>query len=125
MAKAETSGITTLDFSSIPSNEPLETGEYEFLIKKIEPKTSKAGNPMWLVTFEEVETKTVIWENYTFVDKALFKIKELFDVLGFDTTTIPFEIPALEDLVGNFVKGKVIQEEYEGRMQNRMKKLFV
>ena len=123
MAKA--AGIKTLDFSSIPKNEPLEEGVYEFLIKNVEDKESKAGNPMWLITFEEPETKTVVWENYTFVEKALFKIKELFDVLGFDTDTTAFELPDKSEIIGNFVKAKVIQEEYNGSMTNRIKKLIV
>ena len=123
MAKA--AGIKTLDFSSISRNEPLEEGVYEFLIKNVEDKESKAGNPMWLITFEEQETKTVVWENYTFVEKALFKIKELFDVLGFDTETNAFELPDKSEIIGNFVKAKVIQEEYNGSITNRIKKLIV
>lgn len=123
---AKGNGITTLNFASVPKNEPLEEGTYEFLIKKVEDKVSKtSGNPMWLVTFEEVESKSVVWENYTFVEKALFKLKELFDALGYVTDTENFELPDKSEIEGNFVKGKVIQDEYNGSITNRIKKLFV
>lgn len=123
---AKGNAVSTLNFSSIPKNEPLEEGTYEFLIKAVEDKVSKtSGNPMWLVTFEEVESKNVIWENYTFVEKALFKVKELFDALGYDTDTDSFELPDKEELIGNFVKGKVVLDEYNGSPVSRIKKLLV
>lgn len=117
--------MKTLDFTSVSKNEPISAGIHELMIKSVEQKVSKAGNDMWLITFEDPETKNVVWENYTFVEKALFKIKELFDALGYDTDTASFELPEPEELVGNYVKAKIVQEEYEGNPVSRVKKVFI
>ena len=117
--------MKTLNFSSVSKNEPIPEGVHELMIKTVEPKVSKAGNDMWLVTFEDVETKNVVWENYTFVDKALFKVKELFDALGYDTDTEAFELPDPQDIIGNYVKAKIVMDEYEGQPVSRVKRIFV
>lgn len=111
-----------LDFSSVPSREVLEEGVYTFLIKKVEEKTSQTGKPMLCVLFEEVEKKTGIFENYVLQDNCLWKLKELLDCLGIDTSeNVNLEPSELE---GQFIKGKVIKEEYNGDDVNRIKKVF-
>lgn len=111
-----------LDFSSVPSREVLEEGMYTMLIKKVEEKTSSTGKPMLTVLFEEIEKKTGIFENYVLQDNCLWKLKELLDCLGIDTSeTVNIEPSELE---GQFVKAKVIQEDYHGEPTNRIKKVF-
>lgn len=111
-----------LDFSSIPSREPLAEGVYTFEVKKVEEKTSSSGNPMLLILFEEIETKTAVFENYVLTANSLWKLQELLNALGMDTSAeVSFEP---EDLVGQVVKGKVVQEEYDGNIRNRMKKIY-
>lgn len=112
----------TLDFSSVPSREILEEGVYTALIKKVEQKTSSTGKPMILVLFEETEKKSGIFENYVIDPNCLWKLKELLDALGFDTSTSCDFDPA--DLEGQFVKIKVIQDEYNGETVNRVKKVY-
>ena len=111
-----------LDFSSIPSREPLAEGVYTFEVKKVEEKTSSSGNPMLCVLFEEIETKTGVFENYVLTANCLWKLQELLTAVGIDASAdVSFEP---EYLVGQVVKGKVVQEDYEGNIKNRMRKIY-
>lgn len=111
-----------LDFSSVPSREPLEEGLYECLIKKVEEKTSSNGKPMISVLFEETESKAGIFENYVIQENCLWKLKELLDAVGMDTSAqVNLDTTELEGVI---VKCKVIQDEYNGDIVNRVKKIF-
>ena len=116
--------MLNLDFSSIPSREPLEEGVYHLRIAKVEETTSSTGNPMLKVEFDvlEVEGNRKMWDNYVLIDKCLWKVKELFDALGVDTSEL-VEMDVTE-LVGMEVNGKVIQETYNGDVVNRIKKVM-
>ena len=116
--------MLNLDFSSIPSREPLEEGVYHLRIAKVEETTSSTGNPMLKVEFDvlEVEGNRKMWDNYVLIDKCLWKVKELFDALGVDTSEL-VEMDVTE-LVGMEVNGKVIQETYNGDIVNRIKKVL-
>lgn len=112
--------MLNLDFSAVKSLEPLEEGVYELEITKVEEKVASSGNPMLTVEFSTDGHK--IWENYVLIDKCLFKLKELFDALGIDTGEI-VEMD-VQDLVGSSVKAKVIQDEYDNRILNRIAKIL-
>ena len=113
-----------LDFSSVPSREPLEEGIYHLQIAKVEETTSSTGNPMLKVEYNVlgVEGNRKLWDNYVLIDKCLWKIKELFDALGIDTSNL-VEMDVTE-LVGMEVQAKVIQETYNGDIMNRVKKIL-
>lgn len=113
-----------LDFSSVPSREPLEEGIYGLTIAKAEETTSSSGNPMLKLEFDvnDVEGNRKLWDNYVLIDKCMWKVKELFDALGIDTSAI-VEIDVSE-LVGLQVNAKVIQETYNGDIVNRIKKIY-
>lgn len=116
--------MLNLDFSSVPSREPLEEGIYSLTIAKVEETTSSTGNPMLKVEYNinDVEGNRKLWDNYVLIDKVLWKLKELFDALGIDTKSI-VEMDVSE-LVGMQVNAKVIQETYNGDIVNRVKKIF-
>lgn len=116
--------MLNLDFSSVPSREPLEEGVYSLTIAKVEEATSSTGNPMLKVEYDvnEVEGSRKLWDNYVLIDKCLWKIKELFDALGIDTDAIVEMDPT--ELVGMQVNAKVIQETYNGEIVNRVKKIY-
>lgn len=116
--------MLNLDFSSVPSREPLDEGVYHLQIAKVEETTSSTGNPMLKVEYDvlEVEGKRKLWDNYVLIDKALWKVKELFDALGIDTSAL-VEMDVSE-LVGMEVNAKVIQEAYNGDVLNRVKKVM-
>ena len=116
--------MLNLDFSSVPSREPLEEGVYHLRIAKIEETTSSTGNPMLKVEYDvmDVDGSRKLWDNYVLIDKCLWKIKELFDAIGVDTSEL-VEMDVTE-LVGMEVNGKVIQETYNGDIVNRIKKVM-
>ncbi len=116
--------MLNLDFSSVPSREPLEEGVYNLTIAKVEESTSSTGNPMLKIEYDvnEVEGSRKLWDNYVLIDKCLWKIKELFDALGIDTSAI-VEMDVTE-LVGMQVNAKIIQETYNGEVVNRVKKIY-
>lgn len=116
--------MLNLDFSSVPSREPLEEGVYQLQIAKVEEKSSSTGNPMLSIEYDVVgvDGNRKLWDNYVLIDKCLWKVKELFDALGIDTAEI-VEIDVSE-LVGMEVQAKIIQEEYNGETVNRVKKIL-
>jgi hypothetical protein len=119
-----------LDFSSVPSRDPLEEGVYLLQISEAQEKTSSTGNPMISVTYdvvstqegEAVEGSRKLWDNYSLQAQALFKLKELLEALGIDTAAVvDLEV---SDLVGQQVLAKVVQETYNGELRNRVKKIY-
>ena len=113
-----------LDFSSVPSREPLEEGVYHLQIAKVEETNSSTGNPMLKIEYDVlgVEGNRKLWDNYVLIDKCLWKVKELFDALGIDTSAL-VEMD-VDELVGMEVQAKVIQETYNGDIMNRVKKVM-
>ena len=116
--------MLNLDFSSVPSREPLEEGIYSLTISKVEETTSSTGNPMLKVEYDVngVDGNRKLWDNYVLIDKCLWKVKELFDALGIDTSAL-VEMD-VHELVGLQVQAKVIQETYNGDSMNRVKKVM-
>ena len=116
--------MLNLDFSSVPSREPLEEGVYHLQIAKVEETNSSTGNPMLKVEYDVlgVEGNRKLWDNYVLIDKCLWKVKELFDALGIDTSAL-VEMD-VNELVGLEVQAKVIQETYNGDIMNRVKKVM-
>ena len=116
--------MLNLDFSSVPSREPLEEGVYHLQIAKVEETNSSTGNPMLKVEYDVlgVEGNRKLWDNYVLIDKCLWKVKELFDALGIDTSAL-VEMD-VNELVGLEVQAKVIQETYNGDIMNRVKRIL-
>ena len=116
--------MLNLDFSSVPSREPLEEGVYHLRIAKVEETNSSTGNPMLKVEYDvvDVDGNRKLWDNYVLIDKCLWKVKELFDAIGVDTSEL-VEMDVTE-LVGMEVNAKVIQETYNGDVVNRIKKIY-
>lgn len=116
--------MMNLDFSSVPSREPLPEGLYDVRIAKVEETKSKtSGNPMLKVEFDvltEGYTGRKIWSNYMLTENSYWKIQELFGSLGLDTSGV-VEIDT-NDLVGLTCTAKVVQREYQGDIQNEIKK---
>ncbi|WP_301003098.1 DUF669 domain-containing protein [uncultured Duncaniella sp.] len=122
--------MLNIDFSSVPSREPLEEGTYLLSISEAEEKLSSTGNPMISLTFDVLSTEDgtpidgqrKLWDNYSLQAQALFKLKDLFQALGIDTSAL-VEMDVSE-LVGQQVRAKVVQETYNGELRNRIKKVY-
>lgn len=116
--------MLNLDFSSVPTRDPLEEGMYNLTIAKAEEKLSSGNNPMLVIEFDVdgVEGKRKLWDNYVLVPQSLFRLKDLLAAIGIPTDAIVSMDP--NDLVGQCVQAKVIQEEYNGDTVNRIKKVY-
>lgn len=115
--------MLNLDFSSVPSREPLEEGIYNLRIAKVEETTSSTKNPMLAVEYDVMDYEgRKLFDNFVLIDKCLWKLKELFDAIGIPTNDI-VELDVTE-LVGYELRGKVIQEEYNSDIKNTVKKLY-
>ena len=115
--------MLNLDFSSVPSREPLDEGVYTLTVAKAEEKASQSGNPMMVVEFDvDGHEGHKLWDNFVLIDKCLWKTKEFFDALGLDTSSI-VEMDVSE-LAGYSVQAKIIQEPYNEEITNRVKKYF-
>ena len=116
--------MLNLDFSSVPSRDPPEEGIYSLTIAKAEETTSSTGNPMLKLEFDVngVDGNRKLWDNFVLIDKCMWKVKELFDALGIDTSAL-VEMD-VDELVGLEIQAKVIQETYNGDIMNRVKKVM-
>ena len=116
--------IMNLNFSNVPSREPLPEGVYAASVAKVEQVLSKtSGNPMLKVEFDimaEGFEKRKVWGNYVLTESAMWKVKELFEALGLEADSI-VEMDT-DDLVGLTCNLKIAQREYEGNIQNEIKK---
>lgn len=116
--------MLNLDFSNVPSREPLEEGVYTLTIAGVEEKVSSTGNPMLSVVYDVVgvDGNRKLWDNYVLIDKALWKLQELFRAVGIPTDAIVEMDPA--ELIGMQVQAKVVQDTYNGDIVNRIKKIL-
>lgn len=113
-----------LDFSNVPDRVALPEGVYQGTISAAEMKTSSTGNPMLAVTYDINADDGVhkVFDNYTLVERAMFKLKDLLKALGYDVSgSLSFDEA---DLIGGMVNLKVVQEEYNGEIVNRVKKVM-
>lgn len=117
--------MMNLDFSNVPSREPLAEGIYALQIAKAEEKIASTGTPMLTLEYDvmEVEGNRKLWENYPLIDSALWKIQELCKAIGIDASGVVSLEP--QDLVGQVVNAKVVQDTYNGEVVNRVKKVMV
>lgn len=116
--------MMNLDFSNVPSRELLPEGTYPASVAKVEQVLSKSkGNPMLKVEFNieaDGYTGRKVWANYVLTPAAMWKVQELFKALGLEADAI-LEIDT-DDLVGMTCQLKIAQREYEGDIQNEVKK---
>lgn len=114
----------TLDFSNVEKRdfEPLPEGKYELTIVAVEEVNFKSGNDGLKVTYEEPESHKKIWDNLTFAENSMWKIQQFLDACGYETDgeiTVEWS-----DLVGVTVVADVTQEEYNGKVNNRISKVY-
>ena len=103
--------------------EPIPAGTYTVRCTQVEQKTGKTSNKPYLnFTFEIQDapfTGRLLWGMGSLAENALFGLKNIleglnvaFDEDGFDT----------EDAIGQECLVEVIQDEYEGKVNNKIEK---
>lgn len=111
--------MINLDFSSVPSRDPLEEGVYQVTITNAEEVVSSTGNPMLKIECTTEENRK-LWNNYVLTEKCLWKMKELCRAIGYDTSEA-LQVEAA-DFIGQEFNAKVVQEIYNGEIVNRIAK---
>ena len=108
--------------------EPVPAGVYDAVIDgtRTEIRQSQAGNTVLNVAFviqnHPEYAGRVVFENYTITEKALGKIKQLLKALGFDVDGKKFTLDT-EDLHNKKCRIYVGQEEFNGSIRNRVKRV--
>ena len=101
---------------------PLAEGIYGAVIYEAKFKDSRAGNPMYEITFKITEGPEGIGRQvrgwFTLTPKALFKVVELNKAVGFpyptkDTPAGEFEFNDADDYLSKQVNIQLVQEPYE------------
>lgn len=111
-----------LDFSNVAGNVLLNEGMYNVTIESVEEKTSSTGKQMLLIRFREEESKAALFENYVLSENSLWKLKELLSAAGIACVG-KAEVDT-EELIGLIFKAKIVQDEYNGAVVNRIKKIY-
>lgn len=121
-----------LDFTNIEDwggdFEPIPAGVYDAVIDatRSEVRQSQAGNTVLNVAFviqnHPEYTGRIVFENYAITDKALWKIGQMLEALGFDVKGKKFTFDHGE-LHNKRCRIHVIQEEYNGTLRNRVKRV--
>lgn len=120
--------MMNLDFSSVPSREPIPEGIYNVQIAKVDETTVKgdgpnSGAPMLKIEFDVIDDPyngRKVWANYLQTPKMMWKFQELFKSLGLPTDGT-VEIDSSE-LVGLQCRAKIGQREWNGDIQNDVQK---
>lgn len=119
-----------INFENVASREPLEPGKYQLRIAECSEAVSSTGNPMIKLVYDVIandEGEAIpggrkLWDNMSLQEQALFRLKDLLDACGYDTSgSLDFEP---EDLIGCEILAQVVQEEYNGNTKNRVKRII-
>ncbi len=123
-----------LDFTSVDTFDPVPPGDYPVTISKIEIRVSESnpdGDPYlnWELQIASGEHQgRRLWYMTSTAPRALWKLKETLKALGIEGETLDLEWNDENEVTSPALKGfdciaSVIQEQYQGRMQNRVNSL--
>lgn len=123
MSKVDFTGVST-GYDAVPED------EYQAAFTSYRIENAKAsGQPMVVLEFAVTEGEYAgrkFWQNHSLQPQALFALKGTMLALGCDEETLegPLELEdELDDLIGSDVRLEVGQNEYEGKMRNRIEKI--
>lgn len=114
-----------LDFSSVPKREPLPDGIYNLTCESAECKDSKNGKPMLSVRFREMETGSAVFENFVLTPDCLWKLQGYLNILGIEADGQLDAEELASSIVGTAVQAKVVQDDYNGQITNKVKKYMM
>lgn len=120
-----------IDFSTVEEFEPLEKGEYNCIIEEITYVEAQVEdkydylNLRLSVTDEEYLNRK-LWKIWSLSPKALFRMKQDLENLGYDLDELEVDydedtlIVTEPDLMGVPCIATVTQRTYEGKIQNQV-----
>lgn len=110
-----------LDFSNVESFTRCAEGQHTAKIVEVQENTTQAGDDMLTMVFEVIKGDSKgakVFDNFVLTDKALWKLKQLLQVLGVKCDgKIALD---LDKLVGKICDITVYHEEYNGKLKARI-----
>jgi len=116
--------MVKINFKDVPDAEEFEVlpdGEYMVEVSGVEEKETKGGDTYWNLKHVVIEGEhegRFIFDNITFNDKGLPRVKLVFSRLGIDVSG-KIEIEP-EDLVGERAYVTVAAQEYDGKTRSKV-----
>lgn len=115
----------TVDFSGVESGggRAVDDGEYVAEVTSVSEEESESGNPYlawkWKITESGDAKGATIYDNTSLQPQALWRLKGLLEVLGFDVPDSAMTID-LKALVGKKATLEITNEEYRGKQKPRV-----
>ncbi len=109
-----------LDFTNIPGREAIPSGSYKATIVKVESRKSQSSEFNYLnweldLDHPDLEGRK-LWYTTSLAPRALWKLREVLESLGFDAADLKGELTLdLDDFAGIEVLVEVEQEEWKGQ----------
>ncbi len=96
----------------------IPAGQYPCILVDARLHVARDGSPRWGVHWKVLSGvlagKTAAWDNLTWSERGLPRVKQVLDILGFDVSGVLDLEPA--DLVGRKALVRVMQESYEDEL---------
>lgn len=99
--------------------ELLPEGKALLKVIKCEEKQSAKGNTYWAITYQDKDG-TNVYDNLTFTEKTLNRVKKCFSNLGLDVSG-EFDY-APDDIIGLYMNAEIKIEEYTDGNGNKKQK---
>lgn len=118
-----------IDFSNVKERgnfnpKHIESGDYLATVTKVEQQDSKAGDPMWVFTFELEDVPRATYPHYcVLTDNQYWKIKNLFAATGVDVGRRKVKVDP-NKVIGKQVGVGMEDDEYEGRLKSVIMDVF-
>lgn len=112
-------------WDKVAADELIPEGRFPARIDKIDPGESQAGNPKWGITFtltEEPVTGRKLYEGFSLMPRALWKLRQLAAACGVDLTDR--DDLDTEELLNKEVGVIVTHDVYEGSPRTRVNTFF-
>jgi hypothetical protein len=110
-----------IDFTGVENYGRISEGYHKVKIAKVDEGSSQSGNDMLRVTFEVISGEDKggkVFENYTLIDTALWKLKGLLQAIGMKADgRVQID---LDRMVGKTLEILVSHEEYNGQLRARV-----
>ena len=115
----------SIDFSGVESGggRAVDDGEYVAEVTSVTEEESEGGNPYlawkWKITENGDAKGATIYDNTSLLPQALWRLKGLLEVLGFDVPDSAMTLD-LKSLIGKKATLEITNEEYRGKNKPRV-----
>ena len=124
--------VIKIDFTNVPTYEVLPKGRYSVIVEKVEMKEGPSApylNFTLKITEGEAEGRSLFFKA-SLSEKAMFRLKPIMAALGEVSEHLDIQVDdetnlvTSPELVGRVAIADVIQEPYNGAVQNKVETLI-